>query len=176
MKDNTDKKTYILTFICIGILVFILILLLPKDYDDIGGAVVNPENGDVAFCFIDRTGRVPMLTVSLYTKDGEERFTKRVVDSVKPATSLAFQEDKLFVTHFDKSYCLDMDGNLVDGVDCTGKDGEQLLLSEFSLFDWSRYCTLGEYRYCHEFASIFRRGTRLIIEYGEKTTVIYQSP
>ena len=171
-----ENKGYILVFVCIGILVALIGLLLPKGYDDVDGVVVNPENGDIAFCYIDRTSNLPMLTVSLYTKDGEERFTKRIVNSVKSATSIAFFEGKLYVTHFDKFFCLDMEGNKLDEMRISSEDEEKLLLSQFDLWGWSEYCTLGEYRYCREFASIFRRGTRLIIEHGDKTTVIYQSP
>ena len=171
-----ENKEYILVFLCIGILVALIIFLLPKDYDDIGGAAVNPQNGDIAFCYTDRAGNLPMLTISLYTKDGEKRFTKRIVHSVKSATSIAFFKGKLYVTHFDKFFCLDMEGNELDEMRISSEDEEKLLLSQFDLWGWSEYCTLGEYRYCHEFASIFQRGTRLVIEHGDKTTVIYQSP
>jgi hypothetical protein len=71
----TMKKYFILFLFCfVGI--FIILVLLPIETQSISNAVVNPNNGDIVFCYADYVNGVHVTRVVMYNKEGEELFLK----------------------------------------------------------------------------------------------------
>ena len=69
MKKHAKK---IIIALAIAVLFILLKLLLPDEVVDITDAVVNEENGDIAFSIYEDE----ILTVKLFDKDGKLIFSK----------------------------------------------------------------------------------------------------
>ena len=67
------KAIFILVVCIIGLLI---IALIPKEADEITNAVVNSNNGDVAFSYMEYSGKTNILVVALFNKDGETLYSK----------------------------------------------------------------------------------------------------
>ena len=172
---NTGKKKIIFV-LSIFILAVVVSNLIPREVTGINNAVVNKENGDIAFCyFINKPGYdYPFTKVCLYSKSGEELFAKEF-DKPYPA-KMIFDGTDIFIAIGDpsKEYSFDRQGNPIN------KTSKLEEIKETNAFDgWkqslkNRKYTLGEYVYCYEGPTPFRRKARLTIRNGENIIEIYK--
>ena len=170
------KKTLFL--LCVCIIGIVIVTLLPRNVDVITNAVVNSENGDIAFCYLDYSQRIAMLNIAVFNRDGEELFTKSIFSNGGAYASLRFYEDNLCVYdgRMQETYFFNRDGDSIN-LDVTVEE-----IRETGAFDgWKssfgkKSYSLDEYVYCYETPNIFKHQARLTISYGENVNVIYESP
>ena len=89
-----NKAVIILCVCAIGILI---IALIPKNVDKITNAVVNTENGDVAFCYLDFSQNIAIIRVVSFDKDGKELFSKNFFSDGGSYCSMLTVEEELIL-------------------------------------------------------------------------------
>jgi hypothetical protein len=170
-----NKAVIILCVCAIGILI---IALIPKNVDKITNAVVNTENGDVAFCYLDFSQNIAMIRVVSFDKDGKELFSKNFFSDGGSYCSMIFYENVLclYISRTEKAYFLDRNG---DSAKCNAeildiKNSYAFEGWEKSFGKWS--FPNGEYTYIYESPTLFKHSAKLTITKGEDETTVYTSP
>lgn len=171
-----SKKVAIIIIVCIlGIL---LIYMLPTEVTDITNAAVNAETGDIAFCYLDYSGRTEVLKVAVFNKEGQKLFSRSFLPNGSYA-DLLFHEGKLYVCvgRTEDLYCLQMDGSdfpepvlAIEDVKATDAFSGWGYLSRQHTYSW------GEYMYCYNEPGVFSHHASMTITHGENTKIIFQSP
>lgn len=171
------KKAIIISIGCILLLLFIV--LVPNEVAELKNAVVNSENGDIAFAYADYTGRTAMLRVTLCSKDGTVLFSKKISTDLNNV-GIAFVKSNVYVCvgrieH--KTYCFNRSGNAMD-FEFLSKE----FIHECDAFDgWDfsfgkRTCAFGEYKYQYNTPTFFKHSAKLTVRNEENITTIYESP
>ena len=167
--------------ICLSIIIvatFLIFTTVNSNVDIIYNAIVNPENGDVAYCYqpYNSNGVYDMIVV-MFSKNGEKLFSKSIYTQTGTHVYLSFYKGILCVrpTRTDTLYCYDRSG-LIAGVDIKVKDidwNDSFAGWESSFGKYSY--SLGEYKYQYYAPTIFRHHAELTILNGENINVVYQS-
>lgn len=170
-----NKKIVSLFVICV--IGLIAIFLIPKDAERIQNAVVNPENGDIAICYFDYSGRADATRVSVYTKNGEKLYSKGYVGRTFLYMQF-FGEELCVITSrdYEKSF-FDRSGKETDNDTLVGNI-ENITAFEGWDYSWwsSEYtCYLNGYEYCYKQPTMFRRSATLTISNGTDVFTIYES-
>ena len=171
---NTKKVTAIIIICILGIF---LLYMLPTDVVTISNAVVNEETGDIAFAYADSSGRIDVIRVVVFNKEGEKLFSKSF-EINGSHTDLCFSENKLYVSlaRTDEFYCFEMDGS--DSEPALTLDDVKAY-NKFSGWEHSfgKYTySYGDYLYCYNEPSVFSHYSSVTITYGNETKIIFESP
>ena len=174
MKIN-KKQILFICVCCFGLLLYVLV---PKNVQKIENAVVNDENGDIAFArFVKEEGHY-VTKIYQYDKEGVLPFSKDIQsDGAGAMPKLLFYENELYVvlSRTKEKYSFDRNGN--QGSDLLSAD----FLSNLSSFEgWvvtskSKSYTNGDCVYVYEAPRIFRYKSRLTITNGEREIEIFKS-
>ena len=178
------KKALKMPLIIVGITaaVFLVINIFSSArVNYVTNAVVNENNGDVAFCYYDSSGRVGVIKVELFNRSGERLFSKSLFTEGSYA-ALMFYNDSLCVNCgrlTTKFYAYNRDGedskaeipgDIIEAVEKYSSTEEQ----------WKGF--LGKYTYAKngveyvwEDYMFFIHRARIIIRDGDKEIVIYES-
>ncbi|MBR2342745.1 MAG: hypothetical protein IKA64_00655 [Clostridia bacterium] len=170
-------KKYVVLF-CAIVIGLIIIALIPKNADRISNAVVNVENGDIAFCYTDYSGRASALRIVLFDKNGEKLFSKSTY-AAEGYASLGFRDNILFVCcgkSQDITYSFDRAGAEVTP-NMTIEEVKKITAFQGwkSSFGKKTY-ELNGYIYCYEAPTIFKDKSKFTITYGDKVKIIHKSP
>jgi len=171
------NKKYIFIF-CACILGLLIIILIPKNVDEINDAVVNHTNGDIAICYFDYSGAIDVMRITVFDKYGEKLYSKAYREP-HPA-HMVFDGTELCVVVGSsyKKHIFDREGNETYNNISTD---DILHSSSFEKWDYSWIKNqfsyfFNDFEYCYEAPSIFRHEARLTIKNGENIKVIYKSP
>ena len=176
MNTKSTNKIKLLIICVVCILVFFI--LFPTNANGIRTAVVNDQNGDIAFCYYDSKGVQDVIKVCLFTKDGEELYSKVFVTGMSP--DMIFVDETLcMVVHYgtrETKYFYDREGNETylnisseEINNPTGFEGWDYCFGNFTLYK-------EDYEYRYEQPFFFRKRARLTITKGDTMLVIYESP
>ena len=171
-----DKKVTLLVLICIvGIL---LVCALPKNADRITNAIVNETNGDVAFCYYDSSGKIDVLRVDWYSKDGEEILSETFFSDGGSHAYLFFYEDNLCINigRTNKTHFFDREGKELS-INVMPEE----IRSRDSFEEWEHSIgkisyTLGQYEYVYENPRLLKDKAKLTITNNNSSVIIYESP
>lgn len=160
-----------LFWVCLFI-IFLITLLFPRGNYDISNAIVNEENGDIAFsCFYESEDSYK-IKIFQFSKDGELLFTEEL-SSPGSNPSLLFRENQLYVmpARTQTIYSFDRNGNPA-GNAVSVKE----LQETYSFDGWkqsliNKKYTWGEYVYCYEGPTLFRYKASLTITYGDSEKI-----
>ena len=176
MKLNEKKIAVLVVFGILCILFSSLMAFVYDGVDDVSVIAVNESNGDVAFAYIDTSGRADVARVLVFSKDGEKLYSQGYAN--EKVSALVFDGEMLYVSlAYDIDHTYDREGNSKSRAIT---DEELQKLQEASYKGWKssfgkESYTLGEYEYCLEKPTLFKRVSRVTIIKDEKTTVIYES-
>lgn len=167
----------ILAILCICIVGILIIALIPKEVDEITNAVVNPNNGDIAFCYYDYSGTVDRIRILVFNRYGEELYSKTYLEAYTP--SMVFDGNELCITlgRTYEKYSFDREGNETSNSISADDIKKNDFFGEwaYSFASGKMIYSLDNYKYCYEEPTIFRRRAKLTISNGETVVVIYQS-
>ena len=171
----------VIIIICACIIGLSAIFLIPKGVDEITNAVINTENGDIAFCYydFDDASRYDALRIEVFDKNGEKLFSKSFLRYESSYADMLYYEGNLYIYlgRTEEFFALDRNGNKISELNLLRSevqnsdsfDGWQLSFGKTSY-------TLGDIEYCYEEATIFKHQARLIIKTGSEEKTIYNSP
>ena len=161
---------------CAAVVMLVIIALIPKGVDEITHAVVNPNNGDIAFCYHDHSHAAHPLRIVAYDKFGEELFSKSFYTS--RGASMTYSGDELCVSIWadNEKYSYDRQGNGTESDISIAEIEKNSGFSEWEISFGKKRYTLGEYIYCYDAPTVFKHRARLTISDGENTKTIYESP
>ena len=175
----SEKKARIL-LISLILGVFIM-LLIPKNANHISNAAINPNNGDIAFCYYDYSSETKAIRVEVYSKSGELLFSK-VTGGDGAYADLLFIDDELYVSsgRDNRRYRFDRDGN-EPGYDVPYKIFEETQKARnFDSWKFSlgkRTFQYEDYLYVYKPPMILRDKALLTVTNGDgEVTVIYKDP
>ena len=170
------KKT--ITIVCACILVILFIILIPKNVERISNATVNSNNGDIAFCFLDESGRIEKISLVVMNKDGEKLFSKSIISNGCAHLDMLFVDDVLHVYEgrTNKIYSYGRTGNPVDSNVTKDQISSRISFEEWDYSFGKATIVLNGYEYCYKSANIFRRKETLSISNGDTFLLIYESP
>jgi len=171
-----NKKVFVILIIITVVAIFILI---PIGVEEVTNAVVNQQNGDIAFCYSETSGTVDYLIVTCVSKEGNVLYSKRLFSEGGSYAELMFFDETLsvFVHKTNSIFSYNR-----DGTKCEIEKDEKELLKNASRFDnwknglFERSFEYGEYKYIYKEPSTFYRKAKLIISTGQKEMTIYESP
>lgn len=172
---NSKKATAIIIVCILGIC---LLYMLPTEVEDITNAAINEETGDIAFSYTDSSGRIEVIRLVVFNKEGEKLFSKSfLLDG--SYTYLSFHENKLYVSvgRTDELHCFEMDGS--DSAEPVLTLDDVKAVCKFSRWDHSfgKYTySYGDYLYCYNEPSVFNHYSSVTITRGEETKIIFESP
>lgn len=163
--------------LCATIIGLSIIVIIPKDIDEITNAVVNSNNGDIAFSYCDYSGRIGVLRVTSYNKEGEKLFSKTFTLEGS-YVALKFHENVLCVCEGrmeKRKHFYDRSGAPVNA-DITVEE----IRERYAFDDWKssfgkKTFSLNGYVYCYETPTIFKHRARLTINDGAEEKLIYES-
>ena len=174
------KRLTVIIVLCIAIAALIF-FVFPAEVNGLTNAAVNEENGDVAFCYPDYSGKADVIRVELYNKDGERLFEKTVYPGAGAHVSLCFCKGNVYVYvgRYEAFYTWTR-----EGVDCKSlATAEQIesAKSSSSFTGWknsfaSSTYVCGENEYVYRKASLFGNKAQLLIKNADGERVIYESP
>ena len=171
------KRKNKLILICVVIGLFV-IMIMPTEVTDINCAVVNSENGDIAFSYFYDTNGIDSVVIEAYTKDGEMLFSKSYLSA--PVHMVYDGEDLCIVVGKGdyKKYCFDRNGNEVNNDITMTKIQERYSFDgwEFSFLAWTFECVFDDYTYRYEQPTAFKHRATLTITKGEEVITIYDNP
>lgn len=167
------KAIFILVVCIIGLLI---IALIPKEADEITNAVVNSNNGDVAFSYMEYSGKTNILVVALFNKDGEKLYSKTFFSGTSYA-SLNFHEDKLhvYIGRTKETHCYDRTGASAEVALTTEEIKSSGTFGGWKHSFGKRTYELNGYTYNYYSPTIFRDKAEVVIS-NETDVVIYKSP
>lgn len=174
MNKKLERKVILL--FCAGIIALLIIAIIPKNAVTISNAVVNENNGDIAFCYFYPT-KFGILNVDLYSKDGDKLFSQ-TFKAGGGYGALRFYNDKLYVSYgkTDKKTCvIDRSGNVSD------TDIPSEIISTADTFKgWSsvrgkKTYSLDGYTYIYEMPTVFHRRAELTISNTVTSKTVYNS-
>jgi len=179
MKEFIKKHKTIAFGIFIISAIALTFLLFPTKPDRIEYAVVNPENGDIAFCYLDTTGE-DALKISVFDKWGNELYTKVFPSQKYP--DMIFDGEDLCVVLFDSYQILsyDREGNATDNTENNTSLNEIKQNDSFSQWKYSFWkntytCKINGTTYIYEAPLFYRRKATLTLINGDTEAVIYES-
>ena len=163
--------------ICLCVVSLIIIALIPKNVDEISNAVVNDNNGDIAFSYLDFSGRISMLRICLFSKDGEELFSKGIFSDGGSHARMLFYENNLCIYEgrTGKTYSFDRNGNV-----CDVNVSVEAIKSTGTFRGWKtsfgrKTYSLNGYLYCYESPHIFKHRAYITIKNDEQVKTVYSS-
>lgn len=161
---------------CAAVVTLVIIALIPKGVDEITHAVVNPNNGDIAFCYHDHSHAAHPLRIVAYDKFGEELFSKSFYTS--RGASMTYSGDELCVSIWadNEKHSYDRQGNGTESDISIAEIEKNSGFSEWKISFGKKRYTLGEYVYYYDAPTVFKHRARLTISNGENTKTIYESP
>ena len=170
------KKAVVL--ICAFAIMIPLFILLPKEANEVTNAIVNTENGDIAFCYYDSSGITSHIRVDAYNAKGELLFSKPLVGSDGSYASLMFSDGMLYASdRSDKKYCFDMTGKKCDASDVSSVQIDKAgAFSGWKSSFGKRTFEYGDIRYVYELPMIFKDRCTLTLERQDGRTVLYEHP
>ena len=169
-----SKKTGVI--ICCCVIVIIIIALIPHNVNTVQNAVVNPDNGDIAFSYFDKFRGVDVIRITVFNKHGEELYSKSYLSTY--TVGMIFDGDELCITvgRYDEKHSFDREGNetnnSIPAKEITKHNTFEGWKTSFKKETYS----FEEYRYVYKKPSIISRNAKLIIENQEGEKVIYESP
>ena len=172
---HMKKKTFVI--LC-AVCLFISIILLPRNAGEIRTAVVNKENGDIAFCYYEYTSGPSVIQITVCDKDGKSLYSKSFATGKSP-DMIFVGENLCMVVHYgtkETKYFYDREGN-----ETYVNISSEEIKAPASFEEWD-YClsnfTLrnGDCEYRYEQPGFFRHRAKLTINNGDNVMVIYESP
>lgn len=173
MKKHAKK---IIIALAIAVLFILLKLLLPDEVVDITDAVVNEENGDIAFSIYEDE----ILTVKLFDKDGKLIFSKEL-ETWRGSPDMLFHKNNLYID-IGKSQselvAFDKQGNSIKPEIPAShvRNIDQFNGWKHSGFRGVYEYELNGYTYKYEGTTIYRHKSKLSIIHNETQAVIYENP
>ena len=175
MMKKLNKNIALL--LCANMIGLIIIAIIPKNVDEITNAVVNPNNGDIAFSYCNYSERVDVLRVTVYSKEGERLFSKTFLLEGSYA-ALKFHEDILCVCEGrieNRKHCYDRNGAEVNANITIAEIRERHAFDDWKSSFGKKTYSLDGYTYIYEAPTIFKHIARLTISDAITEKVIYES-
>ena len=171
------KRKNKLILICVVIGLFV-IMIMPTEVSDINCAVVNSENGDIAFSYFYDTNGIDSVVIDVYTRDGKQLFSKSYLHA--PVQMIYVGEDLCIVVGKGdyKKYCFDREGNEINNTVTMSEIQKRSSFDEwsFSFWSWSSEYSYDNYVYRYERPTVFKHRAVLTVRKGEETVILYQDP
>lgn len=176
----SEKKARILLIaLTVG---FFIMLVIPKNANRITNAAINPNNGDIAFCYYDYSSEIKAVRVEMYTKSGELLFSK-VTGGGGAYADLLFIDGNLYVCsgRSNLRFCFDRMGNELGNDDVPFEDYKKAQSAgEFDGWKWTLTKWTFRYEDCvyvYKPPVIFRDKAQLTVTNGDgEVAVIYEDP
>ena len=175
MKKKMEHKGILL--FCISVIGLLIIAIIPKNVVTISNAVVNENNGDIAFCYLYPT-KNPILNVDLYNKDGEKIFSKTFKTSGSYAYLRFNNNNELIVCYgkSDKKTCIIDRSGIVSDTDIPS----EIISSGDSFKGWNsvrgkKSYSWDTYTYLYESPTVFHRKAKMVIINNGASKTIYDS-
>jgi hypothetical protein len=169
------KKTVII-LVCVGIIGLLAIVLVPKCVE-VENAVVNPNNGDIAFLYVCFSDKIDFIKLDLYNKEGEKQFSKTFSLYEISYGGISFYNDVLCVKTVSTVYFFDRSGESVNEKIDLAEIKNKTTFEKWSYsFLKSKYTIeFGDYKYSYQRPTIFKRQAVLKITKDTESVVIYKS-
>ena len=170
------KKKIIIIIICC-ICGLILLSVMPYNVQTVSNALVNSENGDIAFVYDMQKMSFTLGVLVLCDKDGNVLFQESFQDSGKVSIRLAFCGENIYAYTGigERLYGFDRNGKPLSQYEISASD----IKNKMHFYGWSSgfidaTYVLGEYVYRYERPLFFKKTSRLVIEHNGETVVLFE--
>ena len=169
----TKKIKFI--FVCV-ILVSFIIVIIPKG-TKLSNAVININNGDIAYCYLDSESSIATLNICVFDKYGTKKFTKRIYSNGGSYADMLFKNNDLYICvgRTNVIYAYDENGNSIKEIDIS--NDEMKNINPFDGWESSfgkKVFVLDNHLYEYKEPTIFSRYSKLTISYDDKNIIIFE--